>query len=66
MTEVQTGITMIGSGRLTVNNGAKVTFTSGAGNYGIGVGGTVNATITGVEIKGSGEGKGVYATGTGV
>ncbi|WP_425290196.1 hypothetical protein, partial [Bartonella bovis] len=65
MTGVQTGITMLGSGKLVVNNGA-ITFTGGGTrNYGIGVGGTVTANITGVEIKGSGEGKGVYATGTG-
>ncbi|WP_204379497.1 hypothetical protein, partial [Bartonella bovis] len=53
MTGVQTGITMSGSGTLVVNNGARIEFTSGGTrNYGIGVGGTVNATITGVEIKG--------------
>ncbi|WP_204379501.1 hypothetical protein, partial [Bartonella bovis] len=44
--------------------GARIEFTSGGTrNYGIGVGGTVNATITGVEIKGGGSGEGVYATG---
>ncbi|WP_208431917.1 hypothetical protein, partial [Bartonella bovis] len=57
ISEVQTGITMSGSGTLMVNNGARITF---KGEHGVRVGGTVNATITGAEIKGGG------ATGTGV
>ncbi|ENN92712.1 hypothetical protein [Bartonella bovis] len=49
--EVQTGISMLGSGKLVVNNGARITF---KGDHGVKVGGTVNATITGAEIKGVG------------
>ncbi|WP_204379510.1 hypothetical protein, partial [Bartonella bovis] len=66
MTGVQTGITMSGSGTLTVNKGA-ITFTGGGTrNYGIGVGGEVTmAELTNVMITGSGNGTGVYATGTG-
>ncbi|ENN92910.1 hypothetical protein BBbe_01810 [Bartonella bovis 91-4] len=66
ISEVQTGITMTGGGRLMVNEGTRITFTSGGTrNYGIGVGGEVTANITGAEITGSGSGKGtgVYATG---
>ncbi|WP_158244984.1 right-handed parallel beta-helix repeat-containing protein, partial [Bartonella bovis] len=55
--DVQTGITMMGSGRLTVNNGAKITF-EGAG-HGVKVGGTAMADIMGATIKGSGKGTGV-------
>ncbi|WP_342210282.1 right-handed parallel beta-helix repeat-containing protein, partial [Bartonella bovis] len=67
MTDVGMGIRMLGSGRLTVNNNARITVKNGVGNYGIGVGGTVNATITGVEIKGTngGTGKGVWMESSG-
>ncbi|WP_204379508.1 hypothetical protein, partial [Bartonella bovis] len=66
ISEVQTGITMSGSGTLTVNKGTRIEFTGGAGNYGIGVGGEVTmAELTNVMITGSGNGTGVYATGTG-
>ncbi|WP_146023860.1 hypothetical protein, partial [Bartonella bovis] len=58
MTGVQTGITMSGSGTLTVNKGTRIEFT---GNYGIGVGGEVTmAELTNVMITGSGNGTGVY------
>ncbi|WP_158244999.1 hypothetical protein, partial [Bartonella bovis] len=64
ISEVQTGITMSGSGKLVVNNKARIEFTSGGTrNYGIGVGNGVTANITGAEITGGGQGTGVYATG---
>ncbi|WP_158244980.1 right-handed parallel beta-helix repeat-containing protein, partial [Bartonella bovis] len=56
--DVQTGITMSGSGRLVVNSGAKITF-EGAG-HGVKVGGTAMANLTSMTIRGGG------ATGTGV
>ncbi|WP_102830770.1 NosD domain-containing protein [Bartonella bovis] len=60
MTGVEKGIDMSGSGRLTVNNNARITFT---GDYGIGVGNGVTANITGAEIKGGGQGMGVGSKG---
>ncbi|WP_158245007.1 hypothetical protein, partial [Bartonella bovis] len=59
MTGVQTGITMLGSGTLTVNNGARIEFT---GEYGVKVGDRVTmASLTDVKITGTsgGTGKGV-------
>ncbi|WP_158245023.1 right-handed parallel beta-helix repeat-containing protein, partial [Bartonella bovis] len=55
-TGVQTGITMLGSGTLVVNNNAKITFT---GEHGVKVGsGVTNATLTDVTIRGEGSGAG--------
>ncbi|WP_425290194.1 right-handed parallel beta-helix repeat-containing protein, partial [Bartonella bovis] len=53
MTGVQTGITMLGSGKLVVNNNATITF---KGEHGVKVGGTAMADIMGATIKGSGKG----------
>ncbi|ENN90790.1 hypothetical protein BBbe_10320 [Bartonella bovis 91-4] len=67
MTDVGVGISMLGSGTLTVNEGTRITVKSGVGNYGIGVGESVNATLTGTRIegKGGGTGKGVWMGSTG-
>ncbi|WP_204379483.1 right-handed parallel beta-helix repeat-containing protein, partial [Bartonella bovis] len=57
ISNVESGVYATGMGKLTIKGEAKITFTR---DYGVKVGGTVNATITGAEIKGGG------ATGTGV
>ncbi|WP_343358102.1 right-handed parallel beta-helix repeat-containing protein [Bartonella schoenbuchensis] len=64
--EVERGIAMTG-GTLTVEKGARIEFT---GNYGVYVGDTGRATLTGVTITGEGgggkgNGYGVYAMGQG-
>uniref|UniRef100_UPI001304CC0B right-handed parallel beta-helix repeat-containing protein n=1 Tax=Bartonella bovis TaxID=155194 RepID=UPI001304CC0B len=55
--DVQTGIDMSGSGTLTVNSGAKITF-EGAG-HGVKVMGTATANLTSVTITGEGSGQGM-------
>ncbi|WP_158244993.1 hypothetical protein, partial [Bartonella bovis] len=57
--DVQTGIDMSGSGKLVVNNGARITVKNGVGNYGVKVGREVTANLTDVRIEGMGSGKGV-------
>ncbi|WP_208432080.1 hypothetical protein, partial [Bartonella bovis] len=57
ISEVQTGITMSGSGTLTVNEGTRITFT-GSGQ-GVKVeSGVTSASLTDVRIVGGGSGKG--------
>ncbi|AQX20176.1 beta strand repeat-containing protein [Bartonella sp. WD16.2] len=60
--EVQTGIAMMGDGKLTVEDNTTISFTRG---YGVKVGGMVtSAQLTKVTITGTdGKGKGVYAKG---
>ncbi|WP_146023853.1 hypothetical protein, partial [Bartonella bovis] len=58
--EVESGVYATGTGNLTINGEAKITFKGGAGNYGVKVMGAANANITGATITGGG------ATGTGV
>ncbi|WP_146023835.1 right-handed parallel beta-helix repeat-containing protein, partial [Bartonella bovis] len=52
------------AGTLEIKGGTRITFNNGAGNYGVKVGGTANATLERVTIEGTG-GNGV-GTGTGV
>ncbi|MEL6093431.1 right-handed parallel beta-helix repeat-containing protein [Bartonella schoenbuchensis] len=61
---VKMGIVMKGKGELKVE-GVGISFTGGVSyEYGIGVGDKVTrATLTGVEIKGSGKGSGVFMMG---
>ncbi|ENN93967.1 autotransporter [Bartonella bovis m02] len=57
----------VGGGMLEMNMGS-ITIKEGAGNYGVGVWGTADATLMGTVIVGSGKGYGVYGvqmTGTG-
>ncbi|ENN90501.1 hypothetical protein BBbe_10550 [Bartonella bovis 91-4] len=62
MTDVGMGIRMLGKGTLKISGGTTITVKDGVGNYGIGVGESVNATITGTTITGTsgGTGKGVW------
>uniref|UniRef100_UPI001ABA1853 hypothetical protein n=1 Tax=Bartonella bovis TaxID=155194 RepID=UPI001ABA1853 len=63
MTEVQTGITMSGSGKLTVRDRTRIEF---MGEHGVKVeSGVTDASLTNVTIRGEGTGKGVIKDGTG-
>ncbi|WP_146023840.1 hypothetical protein, partial [Bartonella bovis] len=57
ISNVESGVYATGTGNLTINGGAKITFTR---DYGVKVMGAANANITGATITGGG------ATGTGV
>ncbi|ENN90802.1 hypothetical protein BBbe_10280 [Bartonella bovis 91-4] len=61
MTGVQTGISMMGSGMLTVS-GAKITFT---GEHGVKVQNGATANLTNMTIAGTGSGKGVIMESSG-
>ncbi|WP_208431905.1 beta strand repeat-containing protein, partial [Bartonella bovis] len=67
MTDVGMGIRMLGKGTLKISGGTTITVKDGVGNYGIGVGESVNATITGTTITGTsgGTGKGVWMESSG-
>ncbi|AQX19234.1 beta strand repeat-containing protein [Bartonella sp. WD16.2] len=61
---VETGIDMSGSGVLKVSGESGNSMISFTGDYGVKVGGSVtSATLTNVQIKGGGEGYGVWAMG---
>ncbi|WP_146023850.1 right-handed parallel beta-helix repeat-containing protein [Bartonella bovis] len=61
ISNVGTGVWMK-QGTLTIKEGS-IGFKGGENNYGVMVGGTATATITGTRITGEGKGRGVYATG---